>query len=143
MDYIAITNDADFAEYGRFQLRLERVVNHTKQPTETHARTHAHTHTCTKAYSIHGESNKHSNVVLGGNVISAGWQVTLCDSIWHVSSRSDEACCELLYSVYLYLTLGVRQHELVSRQWRNYNFAPPRQTFATGIINSDRSGTVK
>jgi len=23
----------------------------------------------------------------GGNVISAGWQVTLCDPIWHVSSR--------------------------------------------------------
>ena len=24
----------------------------------------------------------------GGNVTSAGWQVTLCDPIWHVSSRS-------------------------------------------------------
>ena len=39
-----------------------------------------------------------------GNVTSAGWQVTLCDLIWHVSSRSGEASCELLYSVYLYLT---------------------------------------
>jgi len=26
----------------------------------------------------------------GGNVTSAGWQVTLCDPIWHVSSRSGE-----------------------------------------------------
>jgi len=26
--------------------------------------------------------------VKGGNVTSAGWQVTLCDPIWHVSSRS-------------------------------------------------------
>jgi len=26
-------------------------------------------------------------------------QVTLCDSIWHVSSSSGEACCELLYPV--------------------------------------------
>ena len=26
--------------------------------------------------------------VKGGNVASAGWQVTLCDPIWHVSSRS-------------------------------------------------------
>ena len=34
---------------------------------------------------------------------SAGWQVTLCDPLWHVNSRSGEACCELLYSVYLYL----------------------------------------
>ena len=33
----------------------------------------------------------------GGNVTSAGWQVTLCDPIWHVSSRSSEALCELLY----------------------------------------------
>jgi len=24
----------------------------------------------------------------GGNVTSSGWQVTLCDPIWHVSSRS-------------------------------------------------------
>jgi len=34
-----------------------------------------------------------------------GWQVILCDPIWHVSSRSGEASCELLYSVYLYLYL--------------------------------------
>ena len=37
----------------------------------------------------------------GGNVTSAGWQVTQCDPIWHVSSRSGEACCELLYPVTL------------------------------------------
>ena len=35
---------------------------------------------------------------------SAGWQVTLCDRIWHVNSSSGEACCELLYLVTL-LTL--------------------------------------
>jgi len=34
----------------------------------------------------------------GGNVTSAGWQVTLCDPVWHVSSRSSEAVCKLLYS---------------------------------------------
>ena len=28
----------------------------------------------------------------------------LCDPIWHVSSRSGEASCELLYSVYLTFT---------------------------------------
>jgi len=27
----------------------------------------------------------------GRNVTSAGWQVTLCDPIWHVSSRGGEA----------------------------------------------------
>ena len=40
----------------------------------------------------------------GGNVTSAGWQVTLCDPIWHVSSRSGEACGELLYPVTYLLT---------------------------------------
>jgi len=40
----------------------------------------------------------------GGNVTSVGWQVILCDPIWHVSSRSVEASCELLHSIYLYLT---------------------------------------
>ena len=34
----------------------------------------------------------------GGNVTSAGWQVTLCDRTWHVSSRMcGSVHCELLY----------------------------------------------
>jgi len=37
----------------------------------------------------------------GGNITSVGWQVTLCDPIWHASSRSDDACCILLYPVKL------------------------------------------
>jgi len=42
-----------------------------------------------------------SSTGFGGNVTAAGWQVTLCDPIWHVSSRSGEACCKL--SVYRFL----------------------------------------
>ena len=30
-------------------------------------------------------------VLVGRNVTSAGWQVTLCDPIWHMSSHSTEA----------------------------------------------------
>jgi len=30
----------------------------------------------------------------GGNVTSAGWQVTLCDPIWYVSSRSGDGCLQ-------------------------------------------------
>jgi len=41
----------------------------------------------------------------GGNVTAAGWRVTLCDPIRHVSYRSGEAGLltkgELLYRVYL------------------------------------------
>jgi len=40
--------------------------------------------------------------VKGGNVTSAGWQLTLCDPVLHVSSQSVEVCCELLYSIYLF-----------------------------------------
>jgi len=36
-----------------------------------------------------------------GNIASAEWQITQCDPMWHVSSRSGEAGCKLLYSVYL------------------------------------------
>jgi len=45
----------------------------------------------------------------GGNVTSAGWQVTLCDPIGHVSSCSDEAVCKLLYLCFtlLYFTLHI------------------------------------
>ena len=46
----------------------------------------------------------------GGNVTSAGWQVTLCDPIWHVSSRSGDGrlACKLLYSSLLYFLLEDR-----------------------------------
>ena len=47
--------------------------------------------------------------VTGGNVTSAGWQVTLCDPIWHVSSRSGVAVlhCELLYPYTLLYLLSL------------------------------------
>jgi len=37
------------------------------------------------------------------NVTSTGWQVTLCDPMWHVSSKIPIAVwqlCELLYTCY-------------------------------------------
>jgi len=37
----------------------------------------------------------------GGNVTSAGWQVTLCEPTWHVSSVAAWQPCELLYTCYL------------------------------------------
>ena len=43
-----------------------------------------------------GDSNK------GGYVTSAGWQVTLCDPIWHVSSHSGVAT--LRTAIHLLLT---------------------------------------
>jgi len=47
----------------------------------------------------------------GGNVTSAGWQIILCDPIWHVSSRSGEACGELLYPV-TYLIYLLLEHRV-------------------------------
>jgi len=45
--------------------------------------------------------------VKGGNVTSAGWQVTLCDAIWLASSSSSEAHCQLLNWLFylLYFTI--------------------------------------
>jgi len=40
----------------------------------------------------------------GGNVTSAGWQVTLCDPIWYASSRSGDGrpACKLLYAPFTF-----------------------------------------
>ena len=57
----------------------------------------------------------------GWNVTSAGWQVTLCDPIWHVSSSSGVATLvsELLYPCYLLhftllQTLRMRAEKMLS-----------------------------
>ena len=45
---------------------------------------------------------------VGRDVTSAGWQITLCDPMWHVSSRNSEAGCKtykVLYSIYLLTSL--------------------------------------
>ena len=51
----------------------------------------------------------------GWNVTSARWQVTLCDPIWHMSSHSGEACCELLHPVTYLLTYKGHGNCKVSR----------------------------
>jgi len=62
----------------------------------------------------------------GWNVTYAGWQVTLCDPIWHVNSSSGVATSvsELLYSCYL-LTLSFCRPDALpatqptaSKHWR-------------------------
>ena len=40
----------------------------------------------------------------GGNVTSAGWQLTLCDPTWHVSSCTGEACKLLYHSLHYFFT---------------------------------------
>ena len=51
----------------------------------------------------------------GGNVTSAGWQVTLCDPMWHVSSRSGVAtlrtAVHLLFSCYSLMYYTTRSHQ--------------------------------
>jgi len=51
--------------------------------------------------SVEIEADNTSSTV-GGNVSSAGWQVTLCDPMWHVSSRSGVAT--LRTAIHLLLT---------------------------------------
>ena len=61
---------------------------------------------------------------MGGNVTSAGWQVTLCDPIWHVSSRSGVATLPtaihlLLYFYFTYFTYNCTNFK---RQQRRLEF---------------------
>jgi len=51
---------------------------------------------------------------------SRGWQVILCDPIWHVSSRIGEASRELLYSVYFTLLT------FLYPSWSWYSIKRPR-----------------
>ena len=60
---------------------------------------------------------------MGGNVISAGWQVTLCGPMWHVSSLSGVAT--LRTAVHLLLTY-VCSVNVEPTRVRGYH---PRKTF--------------
>jgi len=59
------------------------------------------------------KSSTHFGWGKGGNAISVGWQVTLCDPIWQVSSSSgvEMLHCELLYP---YTLLKVTDTVLIS-----------------------------
>jgi len=58
----------------------------------------------------------------GGNITSVGWQVTLCDPIWHVSSRSGVATLRTLVTYLLTLeSTDPRESEIR---------APPQLTIA-------------
>ena len=56
----------------------------------------------------------------GGNVTSAGWQIMLCDPIWHVSSRSSKAFANCYMRLLTYLLLVMAQlyepHAAVERR---------------------------
>ena len=56
-----------------------------------------------------------------GNDTSAGWQVTLCDPIWHVSSRSGEA---IVANCYTPFTLPSNQRR--TRDAEGVEFEAPR-----------------
>jgi len=74
----------------------DKCSSHTQTGVTGVAITHIGTHITITTTKL--PQHVHST---GGNVTSAGWQVTLCDPILHVSSCSSEACCELLYSIFI------------------------------------------
>jgi len=58
----------------------------------------------------------------GENVTSAGWQVTLCDPMWHVSSRSGVATLRtaihlLLYTIAIHLLLITTPRQSYTAIW--------------------------
>jgi len=75
-------------------------------------RCHSDKHFSEFTYKMAAEINWHQlvqnyvTVTLCGNVTSAGWQVTLCDPVWHVMMWVPVAVwqpCELLYTCHLLL----------------------------------------
>jgi len=48
------------------------------------------------------------------NFVTAGWQVTPCDLMWHVNSRCGEASCRLLYTVTLLYFSQLMDQELMT-----------------------------
>jgi len=71
-----------------------------------------------------------------GNVTSAGWQVTLCDPMWHVSSRSGVATlrtCYLLTYLLTYVELSTGLFR-VTRSYRTHQLTGPTQPNPTQLI---------
>jgi len=70
----------------------------------------------------------------GGKVTAAGWQVTLCDPIWHVISRSGEVisitncCIRFAYLLSLSPSWFVGQMTI----HLTYNIAGARETVSCG-----------
>ena len=85
----------------------ERVVLDARLP-QVLARTIArHRETEHGLHMLRLNSQPHTQLQ-GGNVTSAGWQVTLCDPMWHVSSRSGVAT--LRSAIHLLLTYLHHSH---------------------------------
>ena len=75
----------------------------------------------------------------GGNVTSAGWPVTVCDPMWHVSSRSGLATLRIaihLLLTYLFTPIVRRQQAislLTVRQCDCYTNSRPGRHMAIGV----------
>ena len=65
----------------------------------------------------------------------------MSDPIWHVSSRSSEVCCELLYSVYLYFYLYLYD---ATRRFVNckYSYSSSYRVFTLKQLFSEESCSV-
>jgi len=77
----------------------------------------------------------------GWNATSAGWQVTLCDPIWHVSSSSGVATSvsELPYPCYFTFTLHQRQKYCTRNNYANFSRCDIRHAGALMQSNGRQS----
>ena len=80
-------------------------VNQTPFSLKVIVRTHTHTLGQLSLASLRGRLIEYQlRLGKGGNVTSAGWQVTLCDPMWHVSSRSGVATLRTAIHLLRYIT---------------------------------------
>jgi len=68
-----------------------------------------------------------------GNVTSAGWQVTLCDPMWHVSSSNGVATLRTAIHLLLtYLLTSVPESSTLTTRLPSH---PGSLTFTTALLN--------
>ena len=74
----------------------------------------------------------------GGNVTSAGWQVTWCDPIWHVSSLSGKAFANCYYGYFTSFTLALKHTINTPTQLRKAGIT--RDQFSRSILVTSSRG---
>ena len=70
----------------------------------------------------------------GGNVTSAGWQVTLCDPIWHVSSCSG-AVLVAQTAIHLFTFLLLYPFSVLAKRLAGKSICQITYTVSSGILN--------
>ena len=93
---------------------------------------------------MHPSGVAKSSTSLGGKVTSAGWQVTLCDLIWHVISRSGVVIsitnCYIRFTLRFTLLPSSQSGDCIPLFHEVYKMPPPELLFLAQICTKSFFG---